>query len=109
MYLTRDAMRSTLADIANRTASGSTLIVNYHTLHRRFLARLIFRLIGEPQISAWTPAEMAADLRSVGFVVREDSGMADWNIRFAQRRAKVERRSYMRIAIAAARNRNVSP
>ena len=67
-----------------------------------------FRLIGEPQISAWTPGEMAADLGSVGFVVQEDSGMADWNARFAGGgRAKVERGSYMRITIAAAR-RNVS-
>jgi hypothetical protein len=74
--------------------------VNYHTIHRRFFARLIFRLIGEPQISAWTPEEMAADMRSVGFIVREDSGMAEWNDRFADARAKVERWSYMRIAIA---------
>jgi methyltransferase (TIGR00027 family) len=100
MYLTRDAMRATLAGVADRSAPGSTLIVNYHTLHRYLLARLMFRLIGEPQISAWTPEEMAADLRSVGFVVREDSGMADWNDRFAQGEAKVERGLYMRIAIA---------
>ena len=100
MYLTRDAMRATAGGIAGRSAPGSTLIVNYHTIHRRFLARLIFRLIGEPQISAWTPAEMAADLGSVGLVVREDSGMADWNDRFAQGKAKVERAAYMRIAIA---------
>ena len=100
MYLTRDAMRATLRGIAGRSAPGSTLIVNYHTVHRRLFARLIFRLIGEPQISAWTPEEMAADLRSVGFLVREDSGMADWNERYAQGRAKVERGSYMRIAVA---------
>jgi methyltransferase (TIGR00027 family) len=100
MYLTRDAMRATLDGIAGRSAPGSTLIVNYHTIHRRFIARLMFRLIGEPQISAWTPDEMAADLRSVGFIVREDSGMADWNDRFAQSKAKVDRGSYMRIAIA---------
>jgi methyltransferase (TIGR00027 family) len=62
MYLTRDAMRATLADVAKRSAPGSTLIVNYHTAHRRFFARLVFRLIGEPQISAWTREEMAADL-----------------------------------------------
>ncbi len=31
MYLTRDAMRATLAGIAGRSAPGSTLIVNYHT------------------------------------------------------------------------------
>jgi methyltransferase (TIGR00027 family) len=101
MYLTRDAMRATLAGIAGRSAPRSTLIVNYHTAHRRFFARLMFRLIGEPQISAWTHEEMAADLRSVGFAVREDSGMVDWNARFAQGKAKIERASYMRIAIAS--------
>ena len=100
MYLTHDAMRKTLADISARSAAKSTLIVHYHTLHRRFIARLIFRLIGEPQISAWTPEEMAADLSSVGLVVSEDTGMDDWNTRFAQGLAKVERGSYMRISIA---------
>jgi methyltransferase (TIGR00027 family) len=101
MYLTRDAMRATLAGIAGRSAPGSTLIVNYHNAHRRLFARLLFWLIGEPQISAWTREEMAADLRSAGFVVREDSGMTDWNARFAQGEAKIERASYMRIAIAS--------
>ena len=100
MYLTRDAMRATLADVAGRSAPGSTLIVNYHTVHRRWFARLMFRLIGEPQISAWTPEEMSADLRSAGFVVRDDSGMADWNARFAQGQARVERAPYMRVAVA---------
>ena len=76
------------------------MIVNYHEAHRRFFARLMFRLIGEPQLSAWSPDEMAADLRTAGFVVREDSGMAGWNDRFAQGKAKVERAAYMRIAIA---------
>ena len=101
MYLTREAMRSTLAGIADRSASGSTLIVNYHSAHRRFLASLIFRLIGEPQISAWTRDEMAADLRAAGFTVSEDTGMPDWNARFAQGQAKVERAPYMRIANAS--------
>ncbi|MDQ6633682.1 MAG: class I SAM-dependent methyltransferase [Gemmatimonadota bacterium] len=100
MYLTRDVMRATLAGIAGRSAPGSTLIVNYHTVHRGLFARLMFRLIGEPQISAWTREEMGADLRSVGFDVCEDSGMADWNDRFAEGRAKVARGFYMRIAIA---------
>jgi methyltransferase (TIGR00027 family) len=99
MYLTRDAMRATLAAIAGRSAPGSTLIVNYHTVHRGLLARLMFRLIGEPQISAWTKEEMAADLRSAGFIVAEDSGLLDWNERFAQGTAKVARGFYMRIAI----------
>ena len=100
MYLTRDAMRATLAGVAERSAPGSTLIVNYHTARRGWIAQLIFRLIGEPQISSWTPDEMAADLRAAGFAVREDSGMADWNERFAERRGRVERGSYMRVAVA---------
>ena len=100
MYLTRDAMHATLASVARRSARGSTLIVNYHTAHRRFIARLVYRLIGEPQISAWTREEMAADLRSVGFTVREDSGMTDWNTRFANGEAKVGRGAYMRVVVA---------
>jgi methyltransferase (TIGR00027 family) len=100
MYLSRDVMRATLAAIAGSSAAGSTLIVNYHTAHRQFFAQLMFRLIGEPQISAWTPDEMAADLRAVGFIVREDSGMLDWNTRFAQGKAMAARGPYMRIAIA---------
>ena len=100
MYLTRDAMRATLTSIAARSAPGSTLIVNYHTMHRGLLARLVFRLIGEPQISAWQPDEMATDLRSAGFVVREDTGMLEWNKQFADGKARVERGYYMRVAIA---------
>jgi len=103
MYLTREAMHSTLASVADRSAHGSTLIVSYHSGRRGFFARLVYRLIGEPQISAWTREEMAADLESAGFVVREDSGMADWNRRFALGEAKVERASYMRIAIGVSR------
>jgi hypothetical protein len=60
----------------------------------------MFRLIGEAQISVWTREEMAADLSAVGFVVREDTGMTDWNERFAQGQAKIERGAYMRIAVA---------
>lgn len=100
MYLTRPAMHATLASVARRSAPGSTLIVNYHTAHRRFHVRLMFWLMGEPQISAWAPEEMAADLQAAGFHVRDDSGMAEWNDRFAHGDARVERGSYMRIAIA---------
>jgi methyltransferase (TIGR00027 family) len=100
MYLTRDAMHGTLEAIARRSARGSTLIINYHTVHRRSIARLIFRLIGEPQISAWTREEMAAELKSVGFAVHDDSGMLDWNARFAKAEARVQRGEYMRIVVA---------
>ena len=72
MYLTREAMRATLAAVAARSAPGSSLIVNYHTSLGRIWARLMLRLAGEPQISAWSQEQMAAELSSAGFVVRED-------------------------------------
>ena len=100
MYLTRQAVRATLDAIAGRSAPGSTLIVNYHSIHRRLLMRLVLHWIGEPQVSEWTPAEMAADLRTAGFVASEDSGVTDWNQRFAQGKARVERARYMRIVVA---------
>jgi O-methyltransferase involved in polyketide biosynthesis len=100
MYLPRDVVRMTLSSIAARSTHGSTLIVNYHGPGRGFLAMLMFRLLGEPQISFWTKEEMQADLQSARFVVLEDSGMLDWNHQFAHNEAKVERGFYMRIATA---------
>jgi methyltransferase (TIGR00027 family) len=100
MYLTKEAMRATLASISARSAPGSTLIVNYHSQHRRFIARLIFRLIGEPMISHWTVDEMAAEMAAARFSVREDTGMVEWNTRFAHGRANIQRGTYMRIVVA---------
>ena len=62
--------------------------------------RLIFRLIGEPMISKWSPEEMAADLRAAGFEVQEDSGMADWAKRFAPDAPSMRAGYFMRIAVA---------
>ena len=100
MYLTHDAMRATLNSVAARSAPGSTLIVNYHAENRRWFARLMFQLIGEPMISYWSPADFAVELQRAGFEVREDSGMADWNARWAQGKARTERGSYMRVVVA---------
>jgi len=44
---------------------------------------------------------MADDLRAAGFSVRDDSGMLDWNERFAQAGGRVKRAAYMRVAVAA--------
>ena len=98
MYLTRDAMRATLSGVAERSAAGSTLILNYHSQHRRLLSRVIFRLIGEPMISAHGPSEMAVELQSTGFQVIEDSGIEEWNTRWAGGRARVDRRAFVRVA-----------
>ncbi|HEY6220362.1 MAG TPA: SAM-dependent methyltransferase, partial [Gemmatimonadaceae bacterium] len=74
MYLSKESVRSTLRGIAALSAPGSTLIVNYHSPARRFLSKLMVRLIGEPMISEWTPEEMAAELKAAGLTFREDTG-----------------------------------
>jgi methyltransferase (TIGR00027 family) len=100
MYLTPEAFRATLSAIAGRSAPGSTLIVNYHSAGRSWLARLMFRLIGEPMISAWSPEQVAAELHAAGFEVREDTGLKDWNAKWAQGQARADRGAFMRVVVA---------
>lgn len=102
MYLTHDAMRLTLADVASRSAHGSMLLVNYTSM-RRGLIGLLLRLLGEPVKSTWSPEEMAADLRAAGFDVTEDSGIADWTKRFATDAVKIQAGRVMRLAVAERR------
>ncbi|MBK3640862.1 class I SAM-dependent methyltransferase [Streptomyces sp. MBT33] len=76
-YLTRERVRATVAALATRSASGSTLIVNYQAPSAKAAAgRLLTRLLGssltsgEPWLSLWRPERMAAllaehDLRVV--------------------------------------------
>jgi len=100
MYLTRDAMRATLADIASCSAPGSTLIVNYHTAKRQTLVRMYFRWLGEPVKGHWSPAEMASDLGLANFQVDADSGLDDWAARFADGPVLTKHGQHMRVAVA---------
>lgn len=100
MYLTHEAMRATLADVARRSAAGSTLVVNYHTTMRRGLVGWVLRLMGEPVRSEWSPAEMAADLRAAGFQVTGDTGVAEWAERFATGTVDTRAGRFMRLAVA---------
>ena len=109
MYLSRDAMRSTLAGVASRSANGSTLIVNYHTEPRRGLAALLLRLLGEPHRSNWSPDDMARDLGAAGFHVVEDSGVVEWATRFATGPVRTEVGRIMRIVVAERAGDHDSP
>jgi methyltransferase (TIGR00027 family) len=100
MYLTPEAVRSTLASIARRSAKGSTLIVNYHATMQAALIRLLLRVLGEPVKSKWSPHEMAEALRAAGFSAVEDSGVADWAKRFATGRINDRAGPVMRIVVA---------
>lgn len=78
-YLTADATRATLAELAGLLAPGSRLVLNYpvevpltpaQTAYRdTFLAFL--SLTDEPFQSRWTPGDFAAVLREHGFGLRE--------------------------------------
>jgi methyltransferase (TIGR00027 family) len=100
MYLTADALRGTLRDIARRSAPGSTLILNYHDALPRLGSRIMFRLAGEPMVGAHEPAEMKAELHAAGFEVREDSAIADWSARWAGGGARFKGREYVRVVVA---------
>lgn len=100
MYLTSEVVRSTLASIAERSARGSTLIVNYHTTMRGALIRLVLRVMGEPVKSKWSPEEIGEALRAVGFGVVEHSGVEDWAKRFATGGVNVRAGRVMWIVVA---------
>lgn len=85
-YLSREEVAETLRAIAQRSASGSRLIVNYQVpavsdVVGRIAARIMLVMSGqrslwadEPRRSAWTPVAMAGLLSRNGFtVVRDDS------------------------------------
>ncbi|WP_046733241.1 class I SAM-dependent methyltransferase [Streptomyces humi] len=81
-YLTRDEVRATVAELATRTAPGSTLVVNYQApspraTAGRHLARVLGGSVtsGEPWRSLWRPPRMAALLASYGLEVVSDDDL----------------------------------
>ena len=86
-YLTRDAMTSTLAAVAECSAPGSRLVVNYQApslvatagrlLNRAImlLARRTSPMAGEPWRSLWTADQMRQALESAGFHVKSDDDL----------------------------------
>jgi methyltransferase (TIGR00027 family) len=83
-YLTRDAMMSTLAAVADSSAPGSRLVVNYQapSLFAKagrvlssvimLLARRTNPMAGEPWRSLWSVDQMRDALQSEGFRVLSD-------------------------------------
>jgi methyltransferase (TIGR00027 family) len=89
MYLSLEALRTSLAAIARSSAPGSRVIVNYHTpdgpeqtAGERRLRRFLLALVREPQIGLRSPETMRAEVTRAGLEVRHDSGTAAWAERF---------------------------
>jgi methyltransferase (TIGR00027 family) len=84
MYLTDEAVRRTLGEIARCSPPGSILIVNYHEPHSAldggegFLRRVLLPLWGEPQIGQRMPEAMQAEVRAAGFEVVSDTRPSEW-------------------------------
>ena len=84
MYLTDEAVRRTLGEMARSTPRGSMLIVNYHEPHsglggrEGLFRRVLLPLWGEPQIGQRTPEAMQAQVRAAGFEVVSDTRPSDW-------------------------------
>lgn len=88
MYLAREAVEATLAEIAARSAPGSTLLLTYVTPELTGapfvspFARAVFRAFGEPLVGTMRPEVVHALLRRAGFEPASDTSSADWSVRF---------------------------
>jgi methyltransferase (TIGR00027 family) len=86
-YLTADEVRATVAQVAELTASGSRLVVNYQarslsTSVMRAVMRWVLRvarqpdpMAGEPWRSKWSPEAMRDMLGDNGFTVSSDDDL----------------------------------
>jgi methyltransferase (TIGR00027 family) len=91
MYLTNEAVRRTLGDIASCSTSGSTLLIHYHSLSQepadlkhRFSAVLL-SFLREPQVGDRPVEVMQGMVKEAGFDVVRDTGPADWAVRLGSR------------------------
>jgi methyltransferase (TIGR00027 family) len=82
MYLSEAALRSSLRAIASASSPGSVLIVNYHepetSVGVTALRKVIFGVLGEPQIGVRSRESMRAEIEAAGFELVSDTGTAEW-------------------------------
>jgi methyltransferase (TIGR00027 family) len=110
MYLSDEALRATLKDVAACSAAGSTLIAHYHTprsvtVERRreqWVRRRVLSLWHEPQIGERDPETMHEAVRRAGFEVTSDTGTSEWATAFGARSPQGETASVSRLLVARA-------
>jgi len=88
MYLSSEAIDSTLRSIRASSAEGSSLLVTYFERVGHPFARMLSAVLGtvrEPVKSAFTPDEMRTLLDRHGFEVTDDSGDPEWSPRYLGR------------------------
>jgi methyltransferase (TIGR00027 family) len=105
MYLGDQALRGTLAAIRGLSAPGSRLVAHYHEpeAHRprgSVVRKLLFSLLGEPQIGLRTAATMTRELELKGFRILEDAGLEEQAARVGTQASAHARLRVSRIAVA---------
>jgi len=102
MYLDIADLRATLTGIRERSASGSRLVVLYHSPGwMLWLARVLVRFANEPLRSVFTVSQMRALLGDYGFEVTRDDGLPDLGARSSPEAARAVRGiNHMRIVTA---------
>lgn len=108
MYLTQDAVVTTLKFVTRRPA-GSSIVFDYAvspwtlTFVRRMVVRGILQrvaAIGEPWKTFFDPETFTAELRALGFAHVEDLGGDELNARFFQARGRLSVTGLGRIVYA---------
>ncbi len=86
MYLSDDALRATLRALADASAPGSLLLVNYMEPEARrrlgLVGHLIARIWSEPLVGFRRREVMLAEVERAGFRALRDTGAEDWAGRF---------------------------
>jgi methyltransferase (TIGR00027 family) len=104
MYLSDEALRTTLRAVAAASALGSTLVLNYHEPDvggRAWLRHLLLTSVwDEPQIGLRSRESMLAEVEAVGFHVVSDTGTADWATQFGAPTPDSRSADVARIAVA---------
>ena len=97
-YLTKEAIGATIDQIADVSASGSSLVVDYRYPRRlvpadgQALVEQMDRFVerrGEPMLSAFSPGEFAAVLERAGFVETDSVSPEEQVRRYLQGRADI--------------------
>jgi methyltransferase (TIGR00027 family) len=115
MYLTEEAVRSTLADVARCSAPGSVLVANYHTPHSKPIdvehrvRRVLLSLWREPQLGQRTSQAMHDMLRRAGFDLVSDSEPSEWAQRLGAKPTVGQATRVMRIFVARRTGTSVAP
>jgi methyltransferase (TIGR00027 family) len=106
MYLTDEAVRSTLDGVARCSAPGSILVANYHTPHTRptevehRIRRALLSLWREPQLGQRTTQAMHEMLARAGFDLVSDSEPPEWARALGAKATSGQATRVMRIFVA---------